>query len=346
MTRLSLIAAWTLFALACSQEPAPQECVNDLVPGCEDAFAPLCDLEDPGCGYREAGLCREGPATDLFMRRIQPLITEDRPGSCNACHLSGINLQLFVRDTPCEAMSCLIAQELVDLEQPAQSTLLTWIERGQQEGNPISSDISRREYEAFYEWIRYSADCHQEVCVDQGLVCQDASPPEEEPEPEGCPPEEHERCAPQEPPAQRTYYGPLAWDCTEEGIQKAFHDVVMPWLGRCGHCHEPEPLIDVGDPPAWMAPGPRLEDSAETFYNLEALGTLDIEDPKRSLFVLKPLARDLGGVRHGGGDKFEEESDPTYRDSLSWLRFYAKCRTAPAQEQRHEPPTDTAQEDP
>jgi hypothetical protein len=344
--------ALALILTACHDpqpEPQPLDCPNTLVPGCEDAFTPLCDLNGPDCDYQQAGLCREGAANQLFLRRIEPLITEDRPSSCNQCHLSGVNLSLFVQDTPCQAMSCLIAQDLVDLQHPEQSTILTWIKRSKPDSTLITAEISQREHDAFLEWITYSADCHADVCAGDGLICPDLAIPQvDQPAPDDDPADpcalDHESCA-DAPRGRRDYYGPLHWDCTEPGIHKAFHDVVMPWTTRCAHCHQPEPLIDVGDPTPWLQPGLSLDDSAATLANLERLRALDLSDPAQSPLVRKPLAVAAGGLWHGGGDKYEDTDDPTYRDTMSFLRFYNRCRTQPAQPASPPPLTD-AQESP
>lgn len=41
---------------------------------------------------------------------------------------------------------------------------------------------------------------------------------------------------------------------------------------------------------------------------------------EHSLALTKPLAVAAGGVHHGGGDVFADESDPDYRLMLRWLR--------------------------
>ena len=46
----------------------------------------------------------EGRAA-LFEKRIVPLFAEDRPKSCNQCHLSGIDLTMFIKETPCQTMA-------------------------------------------------------------------------------------------------------------------------------------------------------------------------------------------------------------------------------------------------
>src|SRR5690606_38083628 len=70
----------------------------------------------PDDGEDEGPLeCSDTSQLAIYSHRIEPLLREDRPSSCNRCHLSGTHLNLFVTGSPCEAMTCLIGQELVDL---------------------------------------------------------------------------------------------------------------------------------------------------------------------------------------------------------------------------------------
>ena len=43
--------------------------------------------------------CTEQTPGELFSQRIEPLLSQDRPSSCNQCHLSGIELGSFARET-------------------------------------------------------------------------------------------------------------------------------------------------------------------------------------------------------------------------------------------------------
>src|SRR4051812_31831617 len=71
------------------------------------------------CGQSDESLpaaCADTTTTAIFDQRIAPLLKDDQPKSCNACHLSGIDMTMFVRATPCETMACLEEQGLVDLQ--------------------------------------------------------------------------------------------------------------------------------------------------------------------------------------------------------------------------------------
>ncbi len=71
----------------------------------------------------------------------------------------------------------------------------------------------------------------------------------------------------------------------------------------------------------------RLSDE-EIERNAVRLAAL-VEAPptERSLALTKPLAVAAGGVHHGGGEVFANESDPDYQRMLGWLRA---CLPPPA----------------
>lgn len=65
--------------------------------------------------------------SQLYERRIAPLFQDERPQSCSQCHLTGLNLELFARETACESMACLVQRGLVNEQDPDASLLLSWI---------------------------------------------------------------------------------------------------------------------------------------------------------------------------------------------------------------------------
>lgn len=98
VVRRSFLPAWALLLLACAT-------------GCRSTQ----ELPDPPVA------CTGDGATELYTRKIEPILKDDHPTSCNQCHLSGIDLSIFVKDTPCQTMACMSQLGLVDLTQPAQS---------------------------------------------------------------------------------------------------------------------------------------------------------------------------------------------------------------------------------
>src|SRR5688572_13407233 len=117
--------------------------------------ASACKSEEPD---EDGKACTEA-ATAVYRQRVEPVLMSDQPASCNQCHLSGVDLSLFVRDTPCETMACLVERDLVDLDAPEESTILSWIERASPDSELITEQVIQAEYDAFAAWIEQAASC-------------------------------------------------------------------------------------------------------------------------------------------------------------------------------------------
>lgn len=276
-------------------------CSGDTTPGA----APRPALSDAGgdADASDPAAC-ESPEK-VFERRIEPLLTDSRPKSCNRCHLSGMDLSTFARDSACETMACLVDQDLVDLADPTESTVLQWIRRAEP-GGPITQALVDQEYEGFLSWIEYHATCG-EACA--GVVCSERS---------------HVVCGVD---ASRGFLAaPIdRSDCSEPAIEAAFQDRVYAWRRRCFPCHTDGSTLGPTDAPRWI--------HASDDCGLGAVVTLrniaeyiDASDPVNSLLLTKPLAEAAGGVYHGGHDKFLGPGDEAYDDFLSWLLYYASCQ--------------------
>ncbi len=318
-----------------------------------------CPPEDPEC----MAACSEAEGLAVFRQRIEPLLDESRPSSCNSCHLTGIPLDSFVRDTPCQSMACLLDKELVDFADVERSLILTWIEQGQP--HPEMQGAAQAEYEGFRAWIAYSARCHAAVC---GQIAEPCGPPlDAGPRlPDAAPVDMAVDMAPDSvadagPGAADA--GPGAVDaalpdadldaavdavldlgpdagppdaappiddgpCGPETRLTLFHDHVMSWQGRCEHCHTADGITaGVGGAPIWMVDDETREAAAATMASVIERGYVDLEAPDQSLILLKPLHRGHGGVRHGGGNKFLSQEDPAYLDFRTWVERHARCET-------------------
>lgn len=262
-----------------------------------------------GCESREE-MCN-AEIGDLYAQRIAPLLAEDRPKTCNQCHLAGVDLGLFQRDTPCETMACLVELDLVDLESPDDSRVLQWIGRARPDSALITQQVIDEEREGFREWIEHFAACDGAACV--GVTCGPAR------NVGGCEVEQRSDM-------------PVATadpaDCSPIAREQAFLDRVYAWRGRCFPCHYDN--SEFSDPlaPHWISGGGECGPaSLTTMDNVLDLDVVDFANPEASLLLLKPLAEDQGGVMHGGHDKFVDTEDPTYQDFLAWIRYEASCRT-------------------
>jgi len=98
-----------------------------------------------------------------FHREIEPLLSDSRVSTCNECHLSGVDLSVFARETPCKTWACLVDQGLVNVASPEDSKILAWIERASPDSNLITPQVIAAEHDAFRDWIDANAalDAHE-----------------------------------------------------------------------------------------------------------------------------------------------------------------------------------------
>lgn len=254
--------------------------------------------------------CDEGEGDALFHRRIAPLLATDRPKTCNTCHLSGIDLALFVRETPCQTMACLGARGLVDLESPEESTVLQWIARADPESPLISQRVIDEEHAAFRAWIDQTAACGH--CFTGDDPCGDAADAADTTA-EVCPDED-----PREDPQDFVDPG----DCEPRTLEALFRHKVYAWRDRCFPCHFEGTKVEA---PKWVQTGACELGSLETMHEVFRGGLVDLKAPAQSLILLKPLPEAHGGVMHGGHDKFAGPEDPTYVDFRAWIEREAAC---------------------
>ena len=278
-------------------------------------FAPLLVAAALGasCGQSEEAVpaaCAEDGNTALFERKIAPLLSDDRPKSCNACHLSGIDMTLFVRSTPCETMACLSELGLVDLTAPESSKVLGWIDRAKPLSPLIDEAVVQAEHDGFLEWIQHNAECGRFECA--GVVC---SSRESDPV-----------CDVVPEPFTALDPATDAGGCSELDLERLFRDTVYASRGRCYPCH----FDSEKDPPEAnhfiQQSGTCDTSSLETMHNVLDAGLVNLDDPDQSLLLLKPLAEGGGGVPHGGHEKFSPGGDPGYDNFRYWLQRYVACQ--------------------
>lgn len=254
--------------------------------------------------------CTPEDGLALYERRIEPLFADDHPASCNQCHLSGVDLELFVREDPCDTIGCLMQLGLVDFENVDNSLILTWIARAQPESELITEDVIAAEYDGFRQWLGYQARCGAAVC---GTVsCPDYR------EPETC----DVALEPFDEPTLDYTQG-----CSDRELEQLFGETVYRWRGRCFPCHFEANPHAPEEAPAWIYTQGGCNLSAlETMRELERGNYLDLDDPESSRLLMKPLAESMGGLEHGGHDKFTGPGDPAYVAFLTWIEQYAACK--------------------
>jgi hypothetical protein len=262
--------------------------------------------------------CTSDAGLTLYTRKIEPILHDEQPVTCNQCHLPGIDLSLFVRATPCQTMGCLKQRGLVDFAAPERSVVLSWIGRSQPQSELITAEVIQQESTAFLEWIRFSAECGAETCPADADPCGDTLPDAGTP----CQVTKRLGAATLDPA-----------DCRELTLEQLFTQDVYVWRERCFPCHFSSDRL-VTTAPKWIvdsaraSTGPELacaSSSLETMHRVLQWGLVDLQAPERSLLLLKPLADPQSGVTHGGGPKFDGKTDPSYLGFLEWIARYASC---------------------
>jgi hypothetical protein len=266
--------------------------------------------------------CTEDAELALYERYIEPLVTDAHPSNCNSCHLSGIDLQMYIQDTPCQSMACMEALEVVDFEDPEASEILSYITIGDPTSDLIDADVMDREYDAFLQWIEWGAECHDTVCGEITEPC--SSGTDGTTIPDGV-------------------STPLA-DCSEADLVDSFETLVQPWHGRCSSCHhvdgterdhfsEPIPAAFF-----WFGSEDPTTNAMMTMYNMIGLEMVNLDDPTESTLLTKPLEAftvqsiegfgDVMGIDHGGGSKMTVEPAPedAMLDFVNWIQYYVECR--------------------
>jgi hypothetical protein len=329
--------------------------------GCNPSAAPsaaedCANLADPACAPEAPPpACSDDEALALYRRRIEPLLKDERPSSCNRCHLTGLDLALFTRSTPCRTMACLHEKALVDFETPERSLILRWIRRGDVGGGDAAGVAARQEYAAFREWIEYSARCHADVCAPEADPCGDGRVADaavgDARAPDALAPDAGRDALVADarvsdgggaadaagtlpdglvadarvPDAAVPDAGPPD-PCGEPALAALFEARIFRWRNRCNHCHTPHGITaGVGGAPLWMADGDDSAAALQTMRNVIQRGLVDVAAPDRSLLLLKPLNRREDGIRHGGGTKFPNTEDEAYLDFRAWIDPYAAC---------------------
>lgn len=266
------------------------------------------------CGDNDApspgeAACQLKP-TETFHERIEPLLSENRVTTCNECHLSGVDLSAFARETPCKTWACLVDQGLVNVSSPEDSKILSWINRASPNSDLITPDVIAAEHDAFRDWIEANAAC-PDACAGVtcgapggGPTCSDGT----------------DVAAPDVPTGDDTR------GCGDVELEQAFYDDVYTWRGRCFPCHFDTELEADKDAPRWIsAIGNCQTGSAVTFKRVIGLGLMDTDSPLKSLLLQKPLDVSGGGVKHGGGAKFTPMDD-TYKSFLRFIQHYQQCQ--------------------
>ncbi len=268
------------------------------------------DGSDESASDGEPIECTPEAGLELYERRIAPLLEDDRPSTCNQCHLSGIDLSMFVQASPCETMACMVDRGIVDLDEPDDSVVLSWIDRATPSGG-ITRDTIDTERQAMLSWIEAISTCGDSVCEPVAEPC-------------GAPPDEPDCELPT--PVYQSMSLDDPGDCSDLTLELVWREKVFSWRSRCFPCHFDSHTEQFPDAPDWVATGPCNPASLATLRNAEDAGYLDADDPMASPLLTKPLDVPLGGVEHLGGPKIHSRDEPTYQDFAYFVERWAACQ--------------------
>ena len=209
-----------------------------------------------------------------------------------------------------------MAQEgLVDLRRPEDSLVLSWIDRAQPESTLITAEVIAEEREGVLQWIRRSAQCGG--CQVQGDACGRSGELPEDTWTECEDVEFNTGWITTEDPG----------DCSDKTLEMLFQNKVYHFRNRCYPCHhEIQAGQTVPEAPKWIYGGTCNTGSLATMRALLRKNWIDFEAPEKSRVLLKPLAQELGGLEHGGDDKYADLLDPSYVDMKYWIERYVACK--------------------
>ncbi len=252
------------------------------------ALLPVAILLPAARGQSPAAASR-----NVFERRILPLFKSPNPSSCAECHLSGVDLKDYIRPSEAQTFASLRDGGMIDLKKPDSSHLLQLIRKSTPKTGLVTQKARDVEYMAFRDWIAAAVQ-------DPKL-----------------------RTTPALPAAERT--GPAVSNAVLrhtrlDSVVASFERNVWSQEGRCMGCHRPgtpenaKNVEKYGERVNWFVPG----NAEATMRRLVEHKLINVQEPEKSLFLLKPL----NVVPHGGGVKLLY-GDAGYKQFRAWIEDYA-----------------------
>ena len=235
------------------------------------------------------------PSSQIFERRLAPILKSQDSSSCTQCHFAGVELRDYLQQSEAATFAALRQRGLIDTEKPERSKILEFIARRPENSNALMEKARETELAAFRDWLTVA------VRNPELLSAKPASPLETE--------------LPVE----------VIRHARRDRVLSSFVDNIWSELGRCLNCHSPErnrnQIAKRGqefvDSISWIVP----RDPAATLERLVADGDIDLDQPESSPLLTKPA----GLTEHGGGPKFLAGGG-TYDKFLAFLKDYSAIR--------------------
>ena len=248
------------------------------------------NLEEIGKSIEQHDAKEQEVATSLaiFEDRILPIFQSPKPSSCSECHLSGVDLKEYLRATQTETFASLVGAGMIDTKNPDESKILRLINRIPDEPNLVTDKVRKEEYEAFRAWIRASVEDPQLLAAEGAAHIGPEIPDE------------------------------IIRHARRDRVLASFIDNIWTEVGRCAACHSPDrnqkQVKEHGERVSWIT----LRDPQATLSHMVENGLIDVDDPLKSLLLMKPTTQ----VEHGGGQKMVV-GDRTYKQFRRFIDDYA-----------------------
>ncbi len=245
-------------------------------------------------------------SADIYSRRVLPLLRTPTGSSCKECHFSGVELNDVFSENEAGTFAALKAAGWVNVKNPDQSKLLTFINRHGKKTAPEIREVRKKEKAAITAWLASAVANPQllshKPAEDVGVELDEK----------------------------------LIRHLRSDRILARFTENIWSVMGQCINCHSPErnkrQVEKHGEQMSWITP----HDPEATLHYLVESGLIDQEDPDASDIRTKPTAI----AEHGGGPKFPAGS-ATDKRFLTFLRDYANVLNGKYTSIKHLPPTPT-----
>lgn len=231
----------------------------------------------------------EESSSEIYSRRVLPLLRSPSGSSCRECHFSGVELGDFFTDNEADTFANLRAGDWIDVDHPGKSKLLAFINRSPVNPSTVMETVRSKELAAIDAWLKAAVAqpdlLRHKPQTDSGI----------------------------ELDAKLIRY------LRSDHVLSRFTDNIWSEMGRCINCHSPErnerQVKEHGEQMSWIVP----HDPQATLEYLVANGLIDLEVPEQSEVRTKPTEL----VEHGGGPKFPVGSASDKR-FLTFLRDYQR----------------------
>ena len=229
--------------------------------------------------------------SEIYQKRVVPLLQSSKASSCSECHLQGLNLQEFLTLDPKASFASLRARGWIDTRHPSKSKILQFIAKAPANSTVLMDQVRKSELEGISEWICASVQDPESL---------DTPMPELK---------------------DLKLDDKLLRHARKDQVLSRFIDIVWSQFERCANCHSPDrnmrQVEKHGEQMSWIVPN----SPSETLQLLEERKLINIETPMASLLKTKALGKD----DHGGGVKFPEDGH-TDREWALFLTDYAAIK--------------------